>query len=348
MYVSTGGDSTADSAAPKAALKSTGVCTESGTLEEESFISNSSHVKDGDKFPEENEDVGPKGGSPPGVAGSSDSQENTSVATEAVVKADGSYLPLSPKNSNTSMDGARKLTKEGETEPHGVLDRRRSSSYLSRCGDSSVSVLDTSSLVSFSHHQSRDGVIGRPRSESQELLLHSSKDSSHSSSITRPHINSTHSHASSFFTESDDTSFSQLSTSAAECRSSAESMQLAQLFKVHNLQEEVAGLKLKLNDGDVPLDKILEDLHQIHQEHHQLSRDVDASSAQLNSLRTKYSSKASSHADKTKRAVRNEVHLNACDNSITVTNLAPKIRLHSASYSNTKSGTQIEIKYNYY
>ena len=98
-----------------------------------------------------------------------------------------------------------------------------------------------------------------------------------------------------------------MSASTIEIRGSTESLQLAHLFKVHGLKEELERLKLKLNDRSVPLDEIVQDASRIHQEHQQLARDVDALSANIDTLRNKSSGKVTDRIARSKRAIENEV-----------------------------------------
>ena len=98
-----------------------------------------------------------------------------------------------------------------------------------------------------------------------------------------------------------------MSASTIEIRGSTESLQLAHLFKIHGLQEELEHLKLKLNDSDVPLDKIIQDASCIHQEHQQLARDVEALSTNLDTLRNKNGGKVPDRIARSKRDIKNEV-----------------------------------------
>ena len=100
-----------------------------------------------------------------------------------------------------------------------------------------------------------------------------------------------------------------MSASTIEIRGSTESLQLAHLFKIHSLQEELKHLKSKLNNRSVPLDEIVHDACCIHQEHQQLVRDVEALSTNLDVLRNKNGGKASDRIAKSKRAIENEVSI---------------------------------------
>ena len=100
-----------------------------------------------------------------------------------------------------------------------------------------------------------------------------------------------------------------MSASTIEIRGSTESLQLAHLFKIHSLQEELKHLKSKLNNRSVPLDEIVHDASCIHQEHQQLVRDVEALSTNLDVLRNKNGGKASDRIAKSKRAIENEVSI---------------------------------------
>jgi predicted nuclease with TOPRIM domain len=100
-----------------------------------------------------------------------------------------------------------------------------------------------------------------------------------------------------------------MSASTIEVRGSTESLQLAHLFKVHGLQEELEHLKLKINDRSVPLDEIIQDASRIHQEHRQLAGDVEALSTNLDTLRNKNDGKVPDRIARSKRAIENEVSL---------------------------------------
>ena len=100
-----------------------------------------------------------------------------------------------------------------------------------------------------------------------------------------------------------------MSASAIEIRGSMESLQLAHLFKVHGLQEELEHLKSMLNDRSVPLGEVVQDASRINQEHQQLARDVEALSTDLDALRNKNNGKVSERIARSRRAIENEVSI---------------------------------------
>lgn len=237
--------------------------------------------------------------------------------TESVEPTDGHYVPLSPHVVNSTINGSGQQENGGDSRSRDVVNSSNNYSRQSGSDDGSVISLDSSNSMYFA--QSRRGendfkVHRNAPSESQERLIHSSSSNNsslHSLSPTRPQIiDSSRYHTPSSFADTDDTSISQMSSSAAENRSCAESMQLANLFKVHSLQEELSDLKSKLNDRGIPLDKIIDKLGQIHGEHEQLARDVQTSSAQLDALGSrKHDGKVPHRLAMSKNAIGNEVFL---------------------------------------
>ena len=242
------------------------------------------------------------------------------------------YVPLSPHIADLSGNSSRELVNEsGLQSPND---------HSSRSFETSVSALDSSSSMHFNGHQASNGFRGlnghqNTDSESQELLLQSSNlssslthsqlnsshpsslrlnsihhcisNSSHSPSPSHTHLNSSHGHTSSSYTSTDDARLSQMSASTIEIRGSTESMQLAHLFKIHSLQEELGHLKSILSDGSIPLDEIVRDASRLHQEHQQLAQDVETLSTNLDALRNKDNGKVSDRIAKSKRAIENEV-----------------------------------------
>ena len=241
------------------------------------------------------------------------SRGNAAKVPMVELEGDSKYISLSPHVANSRRGRVRSPgERKGDSVSRRVHDgdSQDNTSHSSEEGHSDNSVSSLNSSNSAVLTQLRNKFKGRSDSpsESQELLLTSSFES-HSPSLTRPPIlNSTHHRTLSSSTDTDDTSLSEMSPSTEENRGSAESMQLAHLFKVHSLQEELSHLKTKLNDRDIPLDDIIEDLSQIHREHEGLARDVDASSAQLDGIRRRYNGKVPDRLAKTRRAVGNEVH----------------------------------------
>ena len=242
------------------------------------------------------------------------------------------YVPLSPKITDSSGNSS-----ENETSLKSPNDRS------SQLVETSASAIDSSSSTHFNDHHTSNGFRGLKghqniQSESQELLLQSSNlspssfvmhtqlisshtpssnnahlssthnhTSSYTPSTSHAHLNSSHHHTSSSYTSTDEACLSQMSASTIEIRGSTESMQLAHLFKIHSLQEELDHLKSKLNDRSVPLDEIVRDASHLHQEHQQLVKDVEALSTNLDALRKKNNGKMSDRIVKSKRAIENEV-----------------------------------------
>ena len=236
--------------------------------------------------------------------------------TEGSIEAADNYVPLSPHITKSCSKGGTTSPgrKKSPNPPTSNRELNGSHSTSDSSHTSLHSTLDSSRSVDFDNTILRNGFKGHQNaaSESQELLLDSEVSNSFSHSPyprTHPLTNSTHSRSHSSITDTGDTSLSQLSATAAENRSSAESTQLAHLFKVHSLQEELSDLKSKLNDRDIPLDTIVEGFRRILQEHQQLTMDVDVSSAHLDTIREKDGGKPMDPVTKTKRAIGNEVHM---------------------------------------
>ena len=264
-------------------------------------------------------------------SGTQNGEESNNVAASR-------YVPLSPHIADLSGNSSRELANESSLQ-------LTPNDHSSRSLDTSASALDSSSSAHFNAHHTSNGFRGlknhrRGCSKSQEMLLQSSNLSSslthsqpsfspHSSfrssstqyhassssisphpsspSPSRDHLSSSHGHTSSPYTSTDDVSLSKMSASTIEIRGSTESLQLAHLFKVHGLQEELERLKLKLNDRSIPLDEIVQDASRIHQEHQQLARDVEALSTNIDTLRNKNSGKVTDRIARSKRAIENEV-----------------------------------------
>ena len=244
------------------------------------------------------------------VKKSPDGENESENAAEESVEVAGHYVPLSPHVAKSNINSSDELEKPARENSPNTPTGSTSVYEGSHVSGSSVGTLDSSRSLDFSHQRFGNKGDYDIQSESQEPLIDSSANSSalHSTfSRTHSHINSTHSHTHSSFTDQDDTSLSQLSAGAAENCSSVESTQLAHLFKVHSLQEELSHLKSKLNDRDVPLNVIVDDFRRILQEHQQLARDIDTSSAHLNVVKAKCSGNSASRVDKTTRAIGNEV-----------------------------------------
>ena len=100
-----------------------------------------------------------------------------------------------------------------------------------------------------------------------------------------------------------------MSAGTIDIRGSTESMQLAYLFKIHSLQEELDHLKSKLDDRSVPLDEIIRDAHSVHHDYQQLERDVEALSTSLDALNNNNNGKATGNITESKRAIDNEVRV---------------------------------------
>ena len=79
-------------------------------------------------------------------------------------------------------------------------------------------------------------------------------------------------------------SLSQMSSENITSRVSAESTQMAHLFQIRNLQEQMTALKEKINSGGASVGDIMASLRKIREEHRQLVADIASSSANLDSL----------------------------------------------------------------
>ena len=100
---------------------------------------------------------------------------------------------------------------------------------------------------------------------------------------------------------------SEMSATSIINRASAESIQMAHLFRIHNLQEQITALKEKLTSRGTSVDEILSSLRKIQQEHQQLAEDISGSSTELEALERRYGERASSHIARSREAVGNEV-----------------------------------------
>ena len=306
-FVCPGNDVVASNSKSKHRLKSTGVGTEgTQTARKDQSRSSPEHGKNGNhtlqtcwavanwRTVDRCKDFSPVGMQNGGY-------QNTSGDGEELVMAAVHYVPLSPHIANSSTDGAtREQARERDPRPPRALND------LSRSSDTSVSTMDSSRSVHSDELHLNNGSNSHlnAQSESQELLLHSSNNSAPSPSPTHPQLHATPHHTSTSFTDTDEAS---MSTSTIENRGNAESMQLAHLFKVHSLQEELAHLKSKLNDRSIPLDKIMEDLSRVQRDHQQLAVDIEATSTHLDALGKKYNGKLSDRIAKNKTALGNEV-----------------------------------------
>lgn len=281
-----------------------------------------------------NEQTGHKNGNGTRKNNSSSDEHQIKGASSGVQNREDStsrYVPISPHIADLSGNSSRELVNENSLQS-------TPNDHSSQSLEASSSALDSSSSMHFNAHHTSNGFRGlkghqNNQSESQEMLLQStnniispslahsqlsssrpSSSSTHDriSTSSRPssiHLNSSHGHTSSSYASTDDASISRMSASTVEIRGSAESMQLAHLFKVHSLQEELEHLKSKLNDRSVPLEEIIQDASCIHLEHQQLTRDVEAFSTNLDALRNKDNGKVSEQIAKSKRAIENEVSI---------------------------------------
>lgn len=295
--------STGDNA-EKRLLKSTGVGTDSTAFEASGSSSCNDQVKDGSQT------AGSHRLEDASIPNGENEVENAAEESVEVAPA-GHYVPLSPHiakpRETPGIPGRENGLKSPKFNiPTSINRSVHEGSHTSGSSDTSVDVLDSSRSLDLSQ-RFRNNNHHNVQSESRECLIDSSSSSSTSHSKTHLHPYSSHNHTHSSFTDADNTSLSQLSAGAAENRSSAESTQLGHLFKVHSLQEELSDLTSKLNDRGVPLDVIVDDFRQILQEHQQLARDIDTSSAHLNVVRSKCSGNSASRVDKTGRAIENEV-----------------------------------------
>lgn len=76
-------------------------------------------------------------------------------------------------------------------------------------------------------------------------------------------------------------SLSQMSSENIASRVSAESTQMAHLFQIRNLQEQMTVLKEKINNGGASVGDVMASLRKIREEHRQLVADIASSSANL-------------------------------------------------------------------
>lgn len=155
----------------------------------------------------------------------------------------------------------------------------------------------------------QDGVLQKGPSERANTGVEGS-----CSQLSLLHLSS-HS-SSAHLTDSDELCISQMSAGTIATCGSAESMLLAHLLQLHNLQEQIAALKSKINDGAASLDEILADLSHIQNEHRTLSEDVDTTSGHLETLREKYNGKDFAPIARSRDAVIKEVH--KCNFDITL------------------------------
>ena len=79
-------------------------------------------------------------------------------------------------------------------------------------------------------------------------------------------------------------SLSQMSAENIANRVSAESTQMAHLFQIRNLQEQMAALKERINNGGASVSDVMTSLRKIQEEHRQLVADIASSSADLDAL----------------------------------------------------------------
>lgn len=107
--------------------------------------------------------------------------------------------------------------------------------------------------------------------------------------------------------DDDDPCISQMSASSVTNRANAESLQIAHIFKIGDLQEKVADLQMKLNEGGISFDTLMSNLEQIQQEHRVLKEEVEDSNTRLEALNKRYKGQASGHIARSKNAIGNEV-----------------------------------------
>ena len=98
-------------------------------------------------------------------------------------------------------------------------------------------------------------------------------------------------------------SLSQMSSENIASRVSAESTQMAHLFQIRNLQEQMTVLKEKINSGGASVGDIMASLRKIREEHRQLVADIASSNANLDSLNRR----DSRHLVHSQKAIGDEV-----------------------------------------
>lgn len=100
---------------------------------------------------------------------------------------------------------------------------------------------------------------------------------------------------------------SQLSEGYVSTQASAESQHLAQLLRIRSLQEQISSLKNKLKSDQASFDELSEDLGAILENHAELTRNVAASSEQLEGMKVQYRDKAAKDIAQRKQVLENEV-----------------------------------------
>ena len=135
---------------------------------------------------------------------------------------------------------------------------------------------------------------GEPLEESAQLLSGGVE-----SQVSLSNISSLHS------TES----LSQMSAENIANRVSAESTQMAHLFQIRNLQEQMTVLKEKINNGGASVSDVMTSLRKIQEEHRQLVADIASSSADLDALNRR----DSRHLVHSQEAIGNEVCASVID-----------------------------------
>ena len=121
------------------------------------------------------------------------------------------------------------------------------------------------------------------------------------------HMDRPHPLTNSDLSNDDDPCISQMSASSVTNRANAESLQIAHLFKIGDLQEKVTRLQMKLNDGGFSFDTLMNSLEQIQQEHRALREEVEDSNDRLETLNNRYKGRASGHIARSKNAIGDEV-----------------------------------------
>lgn len=110
----------------------------------------------------------------------------------------------------------------------------------------------------------------------------------------------------------DDLCISEMSLNSVANHATAESLQIALLFKVGDIQERVAELQEKLTEGNISTDVLASSLEKIQLEHRALNAEVRDANTRLKILNKRYNGKASGHIARSTNAIGNEVCVYVC------------------------------------
>ncbi len=95
-----------------------------------------------------------------------------------------------------------------------------------------------------------------------------------------------------------------MSASSVANRASAEGSQLAHVFHIRHLLEEVSSLRAKIEEGGVSVGVVMSSLLEgVQREHRQLSQYIGESSVRLEALSQRYQGRASGHIARSQEAI---------------------------------------------